>query len=454
MKRRAAAHDYSRPGIYHITLHVAEELGQPLGTVVPLKGQTGDAECSDATVALSPIGTMVKEELLHSITARYPMVNVQDYVIMPEHLHFLLVVQDRILSSNGKTQPIGHLIAGFKRGCNRRYWEMMMQRAEPVATLNTPTPAPVSTNSGTAPVPVSTSPVPVSANGVSSAQSAVSVSDGSAVRKQPLFSNGYCDVMPVDAAQLETQRAYIRNNPRNRWLRMHNPDWLKPHRGSIDTALTPSALRGYLQRECPLSADDFALIERRLLLTPASAPGASGAQPAVSAPGAQPAVSAPGAQSAVSVSSGFAAGMEHASITCDSYGDRALLTKKLLPVVCHRKDFARFHEQKDRCLAEAAQGAVLVSARIAKGEQAIIDEAIDQGFPVVLITDNGFSERYHPSQQRFTHCAEGRMLLVTPWQYQYRGKDDSISVAFCKTMNCVAQALCRLRDDWWKQNTE
>jgi hypothetical protein len=72
----------------------------------------------------------------------------------------------------------------------------------------------------------------------------------------------------------------------------------------------------------------------------------------------------------------------------------------------------------------------------------------------VLIADNGFSERYHPSQQRFTHCAEGRMLLVTPWQYQYRGKDDSFSVAFCKTMNCVAQALCRLRDDWWKQNTE
>ena len=430
MKRRAAAHDYSRPGIYHITLHVAEELGQPLGTVVPLKGQTGDAESSDATVALSPIGTMVKEELLQSITARYPMVNVQDYVIMPEHLHFLLVVQDRILSSNGKTQPIGHLIAGFKQGCNRRYWKMMTQRAEPVATLNTPTPAPVSTNSGTAPVPVSTSPAPESANSASSAQSAVSVSDGSAVRKQPLFSNGYCDVMPVDAAQLETQRAYIMNNPRNRWLRMHNPDWLKPHRGSRDTALTPSALRGYLQRECPLRADDFALIERRLLLTPTSA------------------------QSAVSVSSGFAAGMEHASITCDSYGDRSLLTKKLLPVVCHRKDFARFHEQKDRCLAEAAQGAVLVSARIAKGEQAIIDEAIAQGVPVVLITDNGFSERYHPSQQRFTHCAEGRMLLVTPWQYQYRGKDDSISVAFCKTMNCVAQALCRLRDDWWKQNTE
>lgn len=27
MTRRAAAHDYSRPGIYHITMHVTEEAG-------------------------------------------------------------------------------------------------------------------------------------------------------------------------------------------------------------------------------------------------------------------------------------------------------------------------------------------------------------------------------------------------------------------------------------------
>ena len=35
MTRRAAAHDYSAPGLYHITLHVAEALGQPLGHRVP-----------------------------------------------------------------------------------------------------------------------------------------------------------------------------------------------------------------------------------------------------------------------------------------------------------------------------------------------------------------------------------------------------------------------------------
>ena len=93
---------------------------------------------------------------------------------------------------------------------------------------------------------------------------------------------------------------------------------------------------------------------------------------------------------------------------------------------------------------------MLVSARIAKGEQAIMDEVVNRGFPVILIADNGFPEVYHPSTERIERCAEGRLLIVTPWKYHYRGKDEGISVVECKTMNCVAQALCRKSDDWWK----
>ena len=127
-----------------------------------------------------------------------------------------------------------------------------------------------------------------------------------------------------------------------------------------------------------------------------------------------------------------------------------MLNRRLLPVVCHRKDKDRYEEQKARCLEAAAQGAVLVSPRIAKGEQAIIDEAVARGYAVIAIADNGFPEVYHPSQERMDRCAEGLLLIITPWQYKYRGKNEAISVPACKTMNCIAQALCRLRDDWWK----
>lgn len=193
---------------------------------------------------------------------------------------------------------------------------------------------------------------------------------------------------------------------------MQHPDRLRPLRGGIDTALTPAALRGYLGRECPphlVVPDILGQLFAQLLIAP------------------------------------------DGRITCDTFGDRRLLSRRLLPVVCHRRDRSRFATQKGRCLEEAARGAVLVSARIARGEQDIMDETANRGFPVVLIADNGFTDRYHPSASRMSLCAEGRLLLVTPWRYEYRRKDDSITVAACKTMNCISQALCRTRDSWWKE---
>ena len=120
-------------------------------------------------------------------------------------------------------------------------------------------------------------------------------------------------------------------------------------------------------------------------------------------------------------------------------------------MVCHRKDAALFAQQKARCLAEAASGAVLVSARISKGEQEILDTALLSGYPVIRIEDNGFGDIYHPSADRMDDCASGLLLLITPWTYQYRSHEESISVPFCKTMNCVAQAICKTKDSWWKE---
>lgn len=228
----------------------------------------------------------------------------------------------------------------------------------------------------------------------------------------------YCDVIPFDAAQLATQRAYIAGNPRSRLQRISNRAWLTPQRSGIVTALTLPALRGFLHREhlpatcTPEHLEE--LLSHLLLTTDGAAPSRT-------------------------------------LITCQSYGNRQLLARRLLPVVCHRADAARFHEQKQRCLEEASRGAVLVSARIAKGEQAIMDEAIRSGYPVVLLPDNGFPDRYHPSAERQALCADGRLLLITPWQYHYRRAGENITVAVCKTMNCVAQSLCRTKDTWWQQ---
>ncbi len=412
MKRRSLSHDYSYKGYYHITITTTKTLRQPLGQMAgQLEKPDGDPDAPH--VALSPIGKMVEEELKESIHKFYPMLEVQDYVIMPEHLHFLLVAHSNVVSKNGKSTHLGHVIAGFKYGCNKRYWAMAEK-----ATLTTE-------SSGTSGAPV--------AHGASTALAAPVVSDsspaldsspapdsspalGDSVAKSPspsslppLFDAGYCDVMPVDSSQLSTQRAYIHANPRSRLLRMTNRSSLYPQRHTVDTAVTIPALHGYLQRECPqqLTPESFSAIGNRLL-------------------------------------------QQNGHVMCDSYGKIELLHNRLLPVVCHRKDAKLFHQQKARCLAEAASGAILVSARISKGEQEIMDTALLSGYPVIRIEDNGFPDIYHPSADRMDDCAAGHLLLLTPWSYQFRGHDDGVTTAFCKTMNCVAQAICRKKDCWWK----
>ena len=412
MDRRSEYKNYMLPGIYHITVKAADVLRSPFGKVV---GNTDkpDGDPDAPRVALSPVGQMVEQELLHSIAAHYPMVEVQDYVVMPEHMHFIVVVKRKIVNKQGREAHLGQVIAGFKKGCNRRYWELTEQtkdqQGEPAGTGlwerdRQREPA----GTGLWERDQQREPAGIGCFAVHPQKKRVP--SWGTTGRQPLFALGYCDVMPVDAAQLEQQRAYIKGNPRSRLMRTSNREWLQPQRGGIDTALTVSALCGYLQRECPpsqCSTEALDVIKSHLLV-------------------------------------------EDGKITCDSYGDRKLLERRLLPVVCHRKDGRMLDRQQARCLEEAEHDTVLVSPRIAKGEQAIMDEVTHRGFPVVLIADNGFPEVYHPSTERIGRCAEGRLLIVTPWKYHYRRKDESITVMECKTMNCLAQALCRRRDDWWK----
>ncbi len=446
MKRRSFTHDYSRRGIYHVTVCVDAGLHQPLGRMAgQLDKPDGDADAPH--VVLTAIGEMVAAELRASISRFYPMLEVQDFIIMPEHLHFLLVAHGNIVSRSGKPTHLGHVIAGFKQGCNRRYWALTGQEAGG-PDLATKSPGAMA-DAGVVPGVFGDS---VAEKGGRSGAMADDRGKVGRVRSrglQPLFDAGYCDVMPVDAEQLATQRAYIRGNPRSRLLRMSNRAWLQPRRRTVDTAVTLSALYGYLQRECgrALVPGAFEAIAERLIV------GESGDEIARHRGSCEEEAVGEIARHRAS-SEKEAAGEERSGghVLCDSYGNAALLGRRLLPVVCHRRDAGLFATQKARCLAAAAEGAVLVSARIAKGEQEIMDTAMLSGYPVVRIEDNGFLDIYHPSADRLDDCAASLLLLVTPWQYRFRGANEGVSVPFCKTMNCVAQALCRTRDDWWKRS--
>ena len=72
-------------------------------------------------------------------------------------------------------------------------------------------------------------------------------------------------------------------------------------------------------------------------------------------------------------------------------------------------------------LAAAQNGAITYTAAISKGEQLIARTLRQQGFPLVILLNDGFPkegsphERYFkPGGVYFEACAEGRLLLLEP----------------------------------------
>jgi len=112
MKRRMETRDYTQRSIYMVTM--ATEGRRPL--LGALAGRAdAPAGSSDAPrVVLTELGRRV-EEAAGLIPRFYPVVKVLAMQVMPDHVHMLLFVQERM------EVPLGRVVNGFKVGCNRAY---------------------------------------------------------------------------------------------------------------------------------------------------------------------------------------------------------------------------------------------------------------------------------------------------------------------------------------------
>ena len=114
MKRRSEEKDYLDRGIYLIT--IATEGRLPLlGT---LAGNADIKEGPDKPhVILSPLGERVKAEWF-GISRYYPQIEVIRLCIMPDHIHGILFVHEKI------ERHLGHVINGFKAGTRKATREL------------------------------------------------------------------------------------------------------------------------------------------------------------------------------------------------------------------------------------------------------------------------------------------------------------------------------------------
>ena len=90
-------------------------------------------------------------------------------------------------------------------------------------------------------------------------------------------------------------------------------------------------------------------------------------------------------------------------------------------------------------MAAARGGAVLVSPSISTGEKRTMRTAFDEGLPLILITANGLGEYSKPGGAYFDACAQGRLLILSPFERQNRKV--TLTRRMCMEMNELARLI-------------
>lgn len=110
MGRRARHHDYYSRCIYHITLRKAPEA--PAFSKVIGDPRLPDWSPEAPRVILTPVGEIVNREIT-GIERMHPALSLIEKVIMPDHIHLILFVRDRV------PQHPGRYIAAAKARCKK-----------------------------------------------------------------------------------------------------------------------------------------------------------------------------------------------------------------------------------------------------------------------------------------------------------------------------------------------
>ena len=210
MKRRSEEKDYLDRGIYLIT--IATEGRMPLlGTLA------GNADVKDRPdkphVILSPLGEKVKAEWF-GIARYYPQIEVIRLCVMPDHIHGILFVHERI------ERHLGHVINGFKAGTRKAARELgITERKAEVKTETEAEPQHTELSSTVA------TPAPAAPK-VPYAEPLAQLSKPS---KHPprgtLWEPGYNDRLLLYKGQLQHMLAYLDDNPRRLLLKRQHPEY-------------------------------------------------------------------------------------------------------------------------------------------------------------------------------------------------------------------------------------
>ena len=386
MLRRCNGWDYRQPGIYQITLVLADRKSQALGRLVIPRAAALDTEQPEATtsctglsfdsvleaaassyIALSPAGEAVKREFW-ALGEHHPEIKPLEIAIMPDHIHFIIWVLRPM------AKPLGNAIGGFKAGSSK-----------------------------------------------------------AAIGKGGLWAEGFQDTILFHEGQLEAMFSYLRDNARRLAVKRLIPDLFRVRRDLRINLKLPLQAQDHL----PQAQNNRGLPLQEQNLPPSSVPAAVavGITGYFSAIGNHFLLESPNLLQ-VQCSRSYLA---YRRIPKPGGGLKIERDEKGEPII--EKTTPEFEAKRDMLLAAAKHGAVLISPCISDGEREIARLAFAAGLPVVALRNMGFSPLYKPGGKLFDQTANGKLLLLAPAAWPYQTAEKRMTRFDACALNRIAQLI-------------
>ena len=369
MLRRRIGHDYESRRIYLITMTV-EGRRPLLGRLV------GDAEAEKGSpeaprIELSPLGKEVRD-CWTAIPSYYPEVRVLAITIMPDHLHGILFVERQM------EQHLGMVIKGFKAGCNKAYRRWLASpgeqegRAMPQQCCSTEDKGKGDGSEG---------------KGNNNDGSTEDKGKGDGSKGKGHNSDGSTE----DKGKGDGSKG-----------KGHNSDGSTEDKGKGDNCNGNDRTHGFLfsrnYNDHILEGPDE--LERwfRYLDDNPRRLAVKRQHPE------------------------FFTIVRQRNIgewSCQMVGNQALLTypKKAAVVVHGAWSDEEYETKRRKWLALGEKGGVLISASIATREKMVMREAMNRGYRLIVLRENGFPPLYKPAGESFDACSNGTLLQISPWEY-------------------------------------
>ena len=132
-----------------------------------------------------------------------------------------------------------------------------------------------------------------------------------------------------------------------------------------------------------------------------------------------------------------------AGLEMEAMGNPALLDKPIkLQVQCSRHLYPNEIEQRKQYFLNAAQqGAVIVSPCISPGEKEIATAILKAQLPLIVLLLKGFPPFFKPQPHYLLACAEGRLLMISP--YPWQNEKITNMRQRCLQLNDIAAEICK-----------